>query len=101
MLPKAHLSCLARALQTVCGAFACRGCRPVHAALAPLLANSRFTVHTGDVWHICLPRLSPSLLYGYRVKGYNQDKSKGEDGKHEDAAAGHRCDEVCCVVFRV
>lgn len=41
---------------------------------------------TGDVWHIRLPDLDPSLLYGYRVTGPNQKRM------HE--WAGHRCDEV-------
>ncbi len=53
----------------------------------------------GDVWHILLPRLDPTLLYGYRIKGRNQDKSKGLDGGHDAAAAGHRCDEVGCCDF--
>lgn len=52
---------------------------------------------TGDVWHIALPRLDPSLLYGYRVFGRHQEKSRvvGPDGHtalHDDAAVGHRCD---------
>lgn len=50
----------------------------------------------GDVWHVALPRLDPRLLYGFRVSGPNQDKSRGADGRHDDAAAGHRCDEVRC-----
>jgi pullulanase/glycogen debranching enzyme len=41
---------------------------------------------TGDVWHIRLPDLDPSLVYGYRVTGPSQKKM------HE--WAGHRCDEV-------
>ncbi|KIZ04667.1 glycogen operon protein GlgX [Monoraphidium neglectum] len=49
---------------------------------------------TGDVWHVMLPRLDPSLLYGFRVRGRNQDKSRAEDGTHDPAAVGHRCDEV-------
>jgi len=46
------------------------------------------------VWHILLPRLDPKLLYGYRIRGPNQDKSKGADGEHDLVAVGHRCDEV-------
>ncbi|KAI8476733.1 MAG: isoamylase [Monoraphidium minutum] len=53
---------------------------------------------TGDVWHIMLPGLDPSLLYGYRIEGPHQDKSRAADGGHDNAAAGHRCDEVEVVV---
>lgn len=41
-----------------------------------------------------LPRLDARLLYGYRVRGRHQDKSKDEEGAHDAAAIGHRCDDV-------
>ncbi|CAK0735857.1 hypothetical protein CVIRNUC_000651 [Coccomyxa viridis] len=44
---------------------------------------------TGYTWHILLPKLDSTLLYGYRVGGRHQDKDKTES-----AAAGQRHDEA-------
>ncbi|KAK9843453.1 hypothetical protein WJX81_003335 [Elliptochloris bilobata] len=47
---------------------------------------------TGDVWHVALPDLDSSLLYGYRMGGLHQGRDKGA------AAAGQRFEESCVVL---
>ena len=39
---------------------------------------------TGDVWHVALPRLDPSLLYGYRVFGANEEVHEESEGQRHD-----------------
>jgi hypothetical protein len=39
---------------------------------------------TGDVWHIALPGLDPSLLYGYRVYGSNDEQHEDSEGQRHD-----------------
>ncbi|KAI3435670.1 hypothetical protein D9Q98_001728 [Chlorella vulgaris] len=41
---------------------------------------------TGDVWHIALPGLDPSLLYGYRVYGSNDEQHEDSEGQRHDPA---------------
>lgn len=41
---------------------------------------------TGDVWHIALPRLDASLLYGYRVFGAHEDVHEESEGQRHDPA---------------
>eukprot|EP00887_Chlorella_sp_A99_P006221 scaffold3.g6221.t1 len=41
---------------------------------------------TGDVWHIALPGLDPSLLYGYRVLGPSQARQPEAYGQAYDAS---------------
>ncbi len=42
---------------------------------------------TGDVWHILLPAVDTSLLYGYRVAGPHQDEEEQEEAVAAAAAA--------------
>lgn len=35
---------------------------------------------TGDVWHVMLPNLDASLLYGYRVAGPHQERKDSGAG---------------------
>lgn len=39
---------------------------------------------TGDVWHVALPRLDSSLLYGYRVFGANEEMHEESEGQRHD-----------------
>lgn len=73
------MRCLARAVGTAAGAV-----RRATAATADLN-------RTGDVWHIALPSLDASLLYGYRLDGPRQ--VEGEEGE-EGAAYGQAFDPV-------
>lgn len=41
---------------------------------------------TGDVWHIALPGLDASLLYGYRVYGANEELHEESEGMRHDPA---------------
>lgn len=43
---------------------------------------------TGDVWHIALPGLDPSLLYGYRVYGSNDEQHEDSEGQRHDPVRG-------------
>ena len=52
------------------------------------LALSREGNRTGDVWHIALPRLDSSLLYGYRVFGSSEVAGQEDsDGMRHDAVS--------------
>ena len=48
---------------------------------------------TGDVWHVALPGLEASLLYGYRIFGSNDQLHEDSEGQRHDPvrAAGTRC----------
>jgi len=45
---------------------------------------SPYANKTGDVWHIALPRLDPSLLYGFRVYGANEEVHEESEGMRYD-----------------
>lgn len=55
-------------------------------ALAPLRAEQ--DNKTGDVWHVALPRLDPSLLYAYRVFGANEEVHEESEGQRHDPVSG-------------
>ena len=56
------------------------------------LALSSEGNRTGDVWHIALPRLDSSLLYGYRVFGSSEAGGQEDsDGMRHDAVSAHAC----------
>jgi hypothetical protein len=42
---------------------------------------------TGDVWHVALPGLDPSLLYGYRAFGANEQLHEESEGQRHDAVS--------------
>lgn len=46
---------------------------------------------TGDIWHIAIPQLDSTLLYGYIVNGPNQ--------KDDPRFAGHSFDPVSSAYF--
>ena len=39
---------------------------------------------TGDVWHIALPALDPTLLYAYRVSGASQEEHEEAEGQRHN-----------------
>ena len=43
---------------------------------------------TGDTWHIALPRLDSTLLYGYRVFGANEEVHEECEGQRYDPVSG-------------
>eukprot|EP00201_Polytomella_parva_P015074 CAMPEP_0175063974 /NCGR_PEP_ID=MMETSP0052_2-20121109/15063_1 /TAXON_ID=51329 ORGANISM="Polytomella parva, Strain SAG 63-3" /NCGR_SAMPLE_ID=MMETSP0052_2 /ASSEMBLY_ACC=CAM_ASM_000194 /LENGTH=299 /DNA_ID=CAMNT_0016330249 /DNA_START=333 /DNA_END=1229 /DNA_ORIENTATION=- len=45
-----------------------------------------FVNRTGDVWHITLPNLDSTLLYGYRVFGQHQEMEAGAPGLRHDGS---------------
>ena len=48
---------------------------------------------TGDVWHIGLPSLDPSLLYAYRLDGPSQAQQEQALGQAFDAVSATAADQ--------
>lgn len=52
---------------------------------------------TGDVWHIALPELNPSLFYGYVFEGANSKMNEDYPGQAFDTVRPGNC---CVCPFR-
>ncbi len=66
-----------------------------------LVASAEQDNKTGDVWHVALPRLDPSLLYGYRVFGANEEMHEESEGQRHDPVraqpASGTCGAACAI----
>lgn len=64
--------------------------RPIRPSPSSLsAAPSQIPLHpadnkTGEVWHIALPNLDPTLLYGYRVFGAHEQEHEDSEGQRHD-----------------